>query len=112
MKQAVAKIAVFAYNRVTGRPVWQSGIIPAIDDAKNVWVFGAGPFQHGTIYGGTKFAGDKLNIPLVEPGNKKDQRDLGAVSVDSEAYFSQPDEPPDAARHDGPVRIPFFPHRP
>jgi hypothetical protein len=64
-----------------------------------VWVFGAGPFQHGTIYGGTNFAGDKLNIPLVEPGNPKDQGDLGSVSVTSEAYFSKLDDSADAAQH-------------
>jgi hypothetical protein len=98
-ERAVAKIAVFAYDRQTGRPVWQSGIVPAIGTAKDVWVFGAGPFQHGTIYGGTNFAGDKLNIPLVEPGNPKDQGDLGNVSVTSEAYFSKLDEPADLTPH-------------
>jgi hypothetical protein len=108
-EQAVAKIAVFAYNRVTGRPVWQSGITPVISNAKDVWVFGAGPFQRGTIYDGTKFAGDKLNIPMVEPGNKKDQNDLGAVSVSSEAYFSQSDDSMDASRRAIPVNNPILP---
>lgn len=46
----VAKIAVFAYHRATGTPVWQSGIVRQESTANDVWIFGAGPFQHGTIY--------------------------------------------------------------
>jgi len=84
-QRAVVKLAVFAYNRESGRPVWQSGIAPMESTAKNIWVFGAGPFQRGNIYGGTSFAGDKLDIPLVNLG----ERDGGAssVSVADEAYF-------------------------
>jgi hypothetical protein len=108
-ERAVAKIAVFAYDRQTGRPVWQSGVTPAIGTAKDVWVFGTGPFQHGTIYSGTNFAGDKLNIPLVEPGSQKDQGDLGAVSVASEAYFSPLNEPADAGPHNQPSNNPVLP---
>jgi hypothetical protein len=108
-ERAVAKIAVFAYDRQTGRPVWQSGIVPSFGTAKDVWVFGAGPFQHGTIYGGTNFAGDKLNIPLVEPGNPKDQVDMGTVSVASEAYFSKLDDPADTAHSAKPANNPVVP---
>jgi hypothetical protein len=50
-QRGVAKIAVFAYRRDTGEPVWQSGLAKDESNAKNLWVFGAGPFRRGTIYG-------------------------------------------------------------
>lgn len=86
-QRAVAKIAVFAYNRKTGRPVWQSGVVPAESKAKDIWVLGAGPFQRGTIYEGMKFAGDKISIPLIYPGKENGNGDL---AVASEAYFAEP----------------------
>jgi len=64
---AAAKVAVFAYDRETRTPVWQSGTSVALSDAKNVWVLGAGPFQRGSIYDGTRFAGSQLNLPLARP---------------------------------------------
>lgn len=83
----VAKIALFAYNRTTGRPAWQSGIVSAQSKAKSTWVFGAGPFQRGTIYEGTTFAGSKLDIPLIHPGLQGQQERL---SVADEAFFVEP----------------------
>jgi len=88
-QRAVAKIALFAYNRTTGRPLWQSGITRVESKAKDIWVLGAGPFQRGSIYDGTKFAGGKLTIPLLYPGRKTDGK-VGAVSVADEAHFVEP----------------------
>jgi hypothetical protein len=87
-QRAVVKVAVFAYNRQTGRPVWQSGVAPTESTAKNFWVFGAGPFQRGRIYGGTSFAGDKLHIPLINL--EEPEGGAGSVSVADEAYFTEP----------------------
>ncbi len=56
----LAKLAVFAYDRQTRDPVWQSGIEKAESTAKNTWIVGAGPFQRGTIYEGYRFAGTQL----------------------------------------------------
>src|SRR5262245_61730126 len=67
-QQGVCKIAVFAYERQSGRPVWQSGNRKIASRAKDFWVMGAGPFQKGTIYEGTAFAGEKLDVPLVGEG--------------------------------------------
>ena len=61
-QEGVAKIAVFAYNRRTGQPVWQSGVVKATSTSKDTWVLGAGPFQRGTIRHGTEFAGEQLSI--------------------------------------------------
>lgn len=74
-QRAVAKIAVFAYNRKTGRPVLQSGVEPVTSTAKNSWFFGAGPFQRGTVYEGTKFAGDQVSVPII--GSRRQNRDAG-----------------------------------
>jgi hypothetical protein len=60
-----AKIAVFAYHRTTGKPIWQSGLSQARSSSKNLWLFGAGPFQRGTIYDRTGFAGDDVDLPLL-----------------------------------------------
>ena len=72
-QRAVAKIAVFAYNRKTGRPVLQSGVVPVTSTARNSWFFGAGPFQRGTVYEGTNFAGDQVSVPII--GGRRQNRD-------------------------------------
>jgi hypothetical protein len=59
-QRGIAKIAVFAYHRETGMPVWQSGIAHQESSANDVWILGAGPFQRGTIYDGTAFAGNEI----------------------------------------------------
>lgn len=99
-QRAVAKLAVFAYNRRTGRPIWQSGITPVESEAKDVWVFGAGPFKKGDIHKGMNFAGDRLPIPTIEPGNQDEAQGLGKKSVAAEAYFTEPNEPVELARRD------------
>jgi hypothetical protein len=95
-QRAVAKLAVFAYNRYTGRPIWQSGTAPFETKTKDVWVFGTGPFQKGDIHKEMKFAGEKLPIPVLEPGEKNES--LGQVSVTAEAYFNEPKESTELAR--------------
>jgi hypothetical protein len=65
-QQGVCKIAVFAYDRMSGRPVWQSGNRKVASRAKDTWLLGTGPFQRGNIYDGTAFAGEKLRVPLVK----------------------------------------------
>ncbi len=90
-QRAVAKVSVFAYNRQTGRPLWQSGAVGEESRAKAVWFFGAGPFQRGHIYDGTKFAGDRFSIPLIDPAVEPDRRRSG-VSVADPAFFVEPAE--------------------
>jgi hypothetical protein len=59
-QRAVAKIAVFAYNRISGRALWQSGTAEARTHVKDTWVFGTGPFSRGTIRKHTELAGEPL----------------------------------------------------
>ena len=91
-QRGVAKISLFAYNRQTGRPVWQSGAIPQDSRTKATWVFGAGPFQRGSIHKGMTFAGDHLHIPLIDP-MLAGEHSQETVSVADQAYFVEPKEP-------------------
>jgi hypothetical protein len=59
---AASKLAVFAYHRETREPVWQSGLSVARSRSQARWILGAGPFQSGSIYEGTQFAGRKLGV--------------------------------------------------
>jgi hypothetical protein len=59
-QKGVAKVAVFAYHRATGQPVWQSGVDAASSTAQNSWWMGVGPVQRGTIYDKAQFAGNPL----------------------------------------------------
>ncbi len=74
-QQGVCKIAVFAYSRISGRPVWQSGNRQVASRAKDIWVMGAGPFQRGTIYSGTAFAGEQFSMPLVRDDPPDEEND-------------------------------------
>lgn len=93
-QKGVAKLAVFAYERETGRAVWQSGSFPVNSTARDTWVFGAGPFQQGSIYDGTKFAGGGLAVPKLQrkahAGPEKPE-----LRVTDEADFHHP---PDTSR--------------
>jgi hypothetical protein len=66
-QRGIAKIAVFAYHRETGMPVWQSGVAHQESSANDVWILGAGPFQRGTIYEGTAFAGNTIGHEESDP---------------------------------------------
>lgn len=86
-QKGVAKLAAFAYNQRTGQAVWQSGVVPVVSNAKDTWFLGTGPFQRGTIYDGTHFAGSRFlftrkrnrGFPPPEPG----------IGVTAEAVFQE-----------------------
>jgi hypothetical protein len=89
-QRAVMKLGLFAYNRESGRPLWQSGLVPVESKASDIWVLGAGPFQRGSIYKGMNFAGDRLNIPLITPGESRGD-EFSQLVVGQEAFFADPD---------------------
>lgn len=72
-QSAFAKIIVFAYDQKTAEPIWQSGVAKAESTSKDTWIFGAGPFQKGTIHDGVRFDGREIeNLPIAEfPGTRK-----------------------------------------
>jgi hypothetical protein len=94
-QRGVAKIAVFAYRRDTGVAVWQSGVNQVASDAKNTWVFGIGPFQSGSIFRGTAFAGREISNPLSRDGAARDER---PVWTTKQAFFEDPQAPQIAQR--------------
>lgn len=85
-QEGVAKIAVFAYNRVTGKPVWQSGVVEAQSTSRDTWVLGAGPFQWGTIRKGAEFAGEPI-LPGGERRKNDDEAGAADLSVTEEATW-------------------------
>ena len=89
-ERASAKIIVFAYHRESKRAVWQSGVSQATSTAKDVWIFGAGPFQSGTIYDGPQFAGNKISLPFLKKRAKKNR--ISLVSYEEEVHFKEVDE--------------------
>ena len=97
-KQGAAKIAVFAYDRVTREPYWQSGISKTTSSARDTWVLGIGPWQRGTIYDRTRFAGELAPSGLLESG-ETDFRKTAAFDAyrRSRLYQSALDEAEEAA---------------
>jgi hypothetical protein len=59
-QQAIAKMALFAYDRSSGQLVWNSGTMLETATAKDVFVAGLGPIQSGSIRSGPEFVGIKL----------------------------------------------------
>lgn len=96
-QKGVAKIAAFAYNQRTGQPVWQSGVFPIVTDAKDTWIFGTGPFQRGTIYDRTHFAGSRLLFGKRSRGTPKQKHE---IPLTAEAVF---DERPELAKKEFPI---------
>lgn len=81
------KVAAFAYDRKSGSAVWQSGIARARSTSQDVWLFGAGPFQRGSIHTGTEFAGGELRLP----GRPQPEELVQSppVAFSKEFYFSR-----------------------
>ena len=89
-QKGVAKLAVFAFNRESGRIVWQSGVVQRDGTSKDLWVFGAGPFRSGSIRKDTEFGSDAIHIPLVgEPTRNPNDRGPH-ISVTQRAVWEEP----------------------
>ena len=86
-QKGVAKLAVFAYNQVTGQALWQSGTHPITADARDTWVLGTGPYQRGSIYNGTSFAGQRVMWPVGRQSAAKQQPPVLGQSVTAAASF-------------------------
>lgn len=70
-QRGVAKLAIFAYNRISGRALWQSGTAESVSREHDTWVLGTGPFSHGTIHQEVELAGQPLpTLPNVIAGGK------------------------------------------
>lgn len=86
-QKATAKIAVFAYNRKTGMPLWQSGMHEKDSNVKNVWVLGGGPYRTGDIIEKPQLLDTAVDIPLADIWNQKERN--VQLTVRDQAYFVQ-----------------------
>jgi hypothetical protein len=68
-QKGVAKLAMFAYDRGSGKLVWESGTLLAIATAKDVHVLGIGPIRSGTIRDGADLAG--IRLPLTADSERR-----------------------------------------
>ena len=88
-QEAAAKIAAFAYDRETRKPIWQSGVRHSIATARETWVMGIGPFQGGTIRDSTKLAGSRLNLGRQsKSGSPTQLYERPPVDFTAETYFN------------------------
>jgi len=87
-QHGVAKLAVFVYNRETGRAVWQSGTSNVVSHAKDIWVLGIGPFRRGTIYSRPQFVGsDMTNSWLTDDASR--DKSYTPVRVARQLHFRE-----------------------
>lgn len=83
-QRGVAKLSVYAYERETGQPIWQSGEEHVASHARDRWLFGAGPYQDGEIHDEPAFAGRAIH--------KRDAKAAAdAVSQDPAAFAGMVD---------------------
>jgi len=62
-QQAVAKLALFAYDRSSGQFVWSSGTMLATANTKDVFIGGLGPIHRDSTQDGAEFVGIRLPVP-------------------------------------------------
>lgn len=90
-QRGVAKISMFAYHRESGQPVWQSGLASRDSSSNDVWLFGAGPFQYGTVVqhqqGVHVARGDRLDVKAAMAESKSSK-----VRITERAVFNTPDQ--------------------
>lgn len=84
-QRGVAKVAVFAYRRETGEPVWQSGMAISESQANDIWVLGAGPFKRGTIY---EEQGLGLIASVEEDVAEEEEDESQVAGIGQEAIFA------------------------
>lgn len=92
-QRGIAKIAIFAYHRASGSPVWQSGIVRVESSANDVWILGAGPFQRGTIYDEDHKNVVKSTLKGEVPKETANAlRPIRNMSIAKETLFNSPDK--------------------
>jgi hypothetical protein len=93
-QRGVAKVAVFAYNRITGRALWQSGTAESVSREHDTWLLGAGPFSHGTIRQQMELAGEPIpSLPDVIKGGRPAQPVLPGEQVYLNSQIPPPPPP-------------------
>lgn len=90
-QQGVAKVGVFAYHRESGERVWQSGMVRAESTAKDLWLLGAGPIQHGSVRSRVTLAGAGLDVPfiLTGPDGEKSPKEKPTDVTSAQAWLKE-----------------------
>lgn len=96
-QRSIVKLAAFAYNQQTGQAVWQSGTHPITADSRDTWILGTGPFQRGTIYSGTSFAGSRVRW-FGSRSRRELQVPAPGISVTASSAFHENPKLADTAR--------------
>jgi hypothetical protein len=93
-QRGVAKLSVYAYERVSGQPVWQSGEEHVASHARDRWLFGAGPWQDGEIHDEPAFAGRAIhsrNAKAAPDAAPQDPAALaGVADISKPKAFARP----------------------
>lgn len=101
-QRAVAKVSLHAYERATGRALWQSGEQRVVSRTRDRWILGAGPFADGDVNDELEFAGERFDMPMMarvlgrpyDPDGTRDQ--VRALRVDRERAMVYAELPPPA----------------
>ncbi|MBL8871670.1 MAG: hypothetical protein JNK90_17975 [Planctomycetaceae bacterium] len=88
-KSAAAKLAVFAYDRKTLEPVWQSGLIQSESTALDTWVLGVGPFRRGTVEDAANIAASRSRSKRPAADGQLTPDENALVSYDAEWVYSR-----------------------
>lgn len=88
--EGAAKIAAFAYDRVTREPLWQSGTARSTTTARDVWILGIGPLQTGSIRGRTRLVGSDLEFAneADDGGSPPQKFERPAVNYNAQVRFN------------------------
>ncbi len=71
-QRGVAKLAIFAYHRQTGAPVWQSGLVKQESSANNVWILARDPFSAERFTRPLSSQGTRLVLSPQKRGSVRD----------------------------------------
>jgi hypothetical protein len=104
-KLGAAKVAVFAYVKKTHEPYWQSGIARSTSTSRDTWLLGIGPWQAGTIYEGTRFAGDRASRVWGMPQNRVMPRGPSYEEFRGTKLFAAAVESGEKAKSDGVTQV-------
>jgi len=87
-QRGVVRLSLCAYERDTGRSLWQSGVENVASHSRDRWYFGAGPFQDGEIHNGPEFAGrpSKSLFAKNQP-EEPPQAVAGVIDLSKPRYF-------------------------
>lgn len=107
-QRATAKIAVFAYNRKTGYPLWQSGAREKESTVRSLWVLGGGPYRTGDILDNAELCDQNVNVPLADLWDSKDRN--MQLNVRDQAYFVQNNEDSSSYKDKPVIRLKNLPN--